>query len=279
MLTLVILIFSTLNVVLSSCDDDYYVPEPKFELLFPKGFSVKIPHSEGISIFAFHGKINEEMGFLEAGTFSKDTCRRSGDYWIFEDRQTNLRVGDKIYYWLFVVKHSKGYRYDNGEFTVRDDTPYRIDGIHSGPTVGSSAATDNEDTTKANEISTTATEPINTSRQCKSAILNITDALLKLRSEVNSLKDTNEILREISEKHPESARTLKVEGRIPYNEDALGTVKGIIEQKLLLSIEIAKARRNNDRSITFQTSSVDDKVQIIKAAKEKLRYSKIYITY
>lgn len=96
---------------------------------------------------------------------------------------------------------------------------------------------------------------------------------------MNSLKEINEILREISEKHPESTRTLKVEGRIPVNEDALDTVKGIIKQKLLLSIEIVKAKRNKDGSITFETSSLDDKVQIVKAAKEKLKYSKIYLTY
>ncbi|KAL3266351.1 hypothetical protein HHI36_010529 [Cryptolaemus montrouzieri] len=116
-------------------------------------------------------------------------------------------------------------------------------------------------------------------RTCQNTILNITDSLLKLQTEVSSLKDTNEILREIAEKHPASARTLKVKGGIPVNEDALSTVQGIIEQKLALSIEVVKATRNEDDSITFEAGSLDDKVQIIKAAKEKLRYSRIYLTY
>ncbi|XP_045479918.1 beta-1,3-glucan-binding protein-like [Harmonia axyridis] len=282
MFALLFILFNLWNVAFCCCGHEYTVPEPKFELLYPRGFSVKIPHSDGISIFAFHGKINERMDSLEAGYFSKDILNRTGDFWVFEDRRTNLRVGDKIYFWLFVIRNALGFRYDNGEFVVKDDTPYRIDGIQeestSLPPPPSSTATDNDLTTEANKIVTTG-DPITEAKRCGSALMNLTSALLQLRSEVNSLKDVNGILREISEKYPESARKLKIEGRLPANEDALATVKGIIEQKLLLSIEIAKAWRNKDGSITFETSNLDDKLRIIKAAKERLRYSKMYLTY
>ncbi|KAK9870921.1 hypothetical protein WA026_009884 [Henosepilachna vigintioctopunctata] len=272
-----------ISFTLSCCIRDYTVPEPIIEVLEPRGFSVKIPHSDGISIFAFHGNINQEMDNLEAGQFSKDILKRTGDFWIFKDLHTKLNVGDKIYFWLFVIKNGLGYRYDDGVYTVKDDTNIIPDGPGQEstirpifePTIGPNA----EHTTKVANDVPTATESTTLIKICERTILNITDLLLKLRTEVSSLKDTNEILREISEKHHDSARTLKVEGRIPVNEDALSTVKGIIKQKLALSIEIVEARRNKDGGITFETTSLDDKVQIIKAAKEKLRYSKIFLTY
>ncbi|KAL3266352.1 hypothetical protein HHI36_010530 [Cryptolaemus montrouzieri] len=104
--------------VFCCCVRDYTVPEPEIELIYPKGFSVKIPHSDGISVFAFHGRINEKMDHLEAGKFSKDIIKRTGNYWIFEDHHTKLNVGDRIYYWLFVIKNGLGFRYDDGEYIV-----------------------------------------------------------------------------------------------------------------------------------------------------------------
>ncbi|KAJ8954274.1 hypothetical protein NQ317_003312 [Molorchus minor] len=39
----------------------YEVPEATVEAYTPRGFSVSIPDEEGIKLFAFHGKINEEL--------------------------------------------------------------------------------------------------------------------------------------------------------------------------------------------------------------------------
>lgn len=124
MFHILLLILPLLNVDVGCCGNQYKIPEPKFELLYPRGFSVKIPHSDGISIFAFHGNINEELDFLEAGQFSKDISKRTGDYWIFEDRTCRLKVGDRINFWLFVIKDKLGYRYDDGEYTITGKLVY-----------------------------------------------------------------------------------------------------------------------------------------------------------
>lgn len=48
----------------------YAVPKARIEVLHPKGFSVSIPDTPGIQMFAFHGNLNSPMDGLEAGQFS-----------------------------------------------------------------------------------------------------------------------------------------------------------------------------------------------------------------
>ncbi|KRF97601.1 uncharacterized protein Dwil_GK26785 [Drosophila willistoni] len=86
--------------------------------LYPKGFEVSIPHEQGITLFAFHGKLNEKMNGLEAGRWSKDITQREGGRWVFRETQTALRRGDVIYFWTYVLKNGLGYRQDNGVFYV-----------------------------------------------------------------------------------------------------------------------------------------------------------------
>ncbi|RVE48858.1 hypothetical protein evm_006508 [Chilo suppressalis] len=95
----------------------YEVPPAKLEALHPKGLRVSIP-DDGYSLFAFHGKLNEEMNGLEAGQWSKDITRAKGDRWTFLDRNAVLKLGDKIYFWTYVIRDGLGYRQDNSEWTV-----------------------------------------------------------------------------------------------------------------------------------------------------------------
>ncbi|EDV96213.1 gram-negative bacteria-binding protein 3 [Drosophila grimshawi] len=96
----------------------YTVPEPRFDVFYPKGFQVSMPHEEGITLFAFHGKLNEEMEGLEGGTWSRDIVKAKNGRWTFRDRQATLKPGDIIYYWTYVIYNGLGYRYDDGAFTV-----------------------------------------------------------------------------------------------------------------------------------------------------------------
>ncbi|CAG9838773.1 unnamed protein product [Diabrotica balteata] len=100
----------------------YEVPEATVEAYHPKGFSVSIPDEDGIKLFAFHGRINQEMDGREAGFFSKDILRPVNGMWTFSDRSTRLRVGDKIYYWTYVELfdgyEKRGYPKDDQVFTV-----------------------------------------------------------------------------------------------------------------------------------------------------------------
>ncbi|XP_065362264.1 gram-negative bacteria-binding protein 3-like [Calliphora vicina] len=101
------------------CYWTYEVPTAKIEVFYPKGFEVSIPHEEGITLFAFHGKLNEEMDGLEAGTWSRDILKPKDGRWIFRDRLTKLKLGDTLYYWTYVIYNGLGYREDDGVFVVR----------------------------------------------------------------------------------------------------------------------------------------------------------------
>ncbi|KAF5298988.1 hypothetical protein FQA39_LY11620 [Lamprigera yunnana] len=100
----------------------YEVPEVRIEALSPKGLRVSIPDEEGISLFAFHGKINEEMDGREAGQFSVDVLRSKDGRWTYINKSARLKVGDVIYYWVNVD-------YDDGNGMrgyVKDADPFAV---------------------------------------------------------------------------------------------------------------------------------------------------------
>ncbi|KAJ8715918.1 hypothetical protein PYW08_013203 [Mythimna loreyi] len=97
----------------------YEVPPAKLEALYPKGLRVSIP-DDGYSIFAFHGKLNEEMEGLEAGYWSRDITKAKNGRWTFRDRNAQLKIGDTVYFWTYIIKNGLGYRQDNGEWTVTE---------------------------------------------------------------------------------------------------------------------------------------------------------------
>ncbi|XP_072947824.1 beta-1,3-glucan-binding protein-like [Epargyreus clarus] len=97
----------------------YIVPPAKLEAIYPKGLRVSVP-DEGFSLFAFHGKLNEEMDGLEGGHWSRDITKVRDGRWTFRDRNAQLKIGDKIYFWTYVIKDGLGYRQDNGEWTVTE---------------------------------------------------------------------------------------------------------------------------------------------------------------
>lgn len=97
----------------------YIVPKARIDVLHPKGFSVSIPDTPGIQIFAFHGNLNSPMEGLEAGQFSQDILKHRSGRWTFTNRKHEIKPGDILYYWLYVQKDSLGYRRDDQrhEFT------------------------------------------------------------------------------------------------------------------------------------------------------------------
>ncbi|XP_037820290.1 gram-negative bacteria-binding protein 3-like [Lucilia sericata] len=110
-----------LGIVLSlmPCCWTYEVPKATIKVFYPKGFEVSIPDEEGITLFAFHGKLNEEMEGLEAGTWAVDIVKPKNGRWIFRDRITQLKFGDTLYYWTYVIYNGLGYREDNGVYVVQ----------------------------------------------------------------------------------------------------------------------------------------------------------------
>ncbi|KAJ8930601.1 hypothetical protein NQ314_016571 [Rhamnusium bicolor] len=79
---------------------------------------------EGITLFAFHGKINEDLNGREGGTFSRDITKAKNGRWTFKDPYTKLKKGDIIYYWTYVDyfdgERKLGYTKDDQQFVVED---------------------------------------------------------------------------------------------------------------------------------------------------------------
>ncbi|KAJ8922623.1 hypothetical protein NQ315_007655 [Exocentrus adspersus] len=243
------------------CQADVYVfPQPEIQVFSPAGFTVSLPDEEGVSLFAFHGNINKAMVNLEAGQFSKDILRKKNGKWVFEEKSTVLRKGDVIYFWMVVIKDGLGYRYDDGQFLVEDI-------VERQP---------NQPTTQSNpDDKTPLYSPV-----CLLA-LNLSNTVDQLREDVKLLKETNDILRAIVAKEDASARTMRFEGVLPPFDDAQYVVQTILEMKLGVNVRVLNAKREKDKSITFELDNLDDKIYVIRTAKEKLEKakSKIILKY
>lgn len=100
-------------IILLAKANAYTVPRARIEVLHPRGFSVSIPDTPGIQIFAFHGNLNSPMEGLEAGQFSADILKHRTGRWTFSDKRHEIKAGDILYYWLYVQKDGLGYRRDD----------------------------------------------------------------------------------------------------------------------------------------------------------------------
>ncbi|XP_066149676.1 beta-1,3-glucan-binding protein-like [Euwallacea fornicatus] len=106
---------------------DFEVPDATVEAFFPSGLKVSIPDQKGITLFAFHGKINEEMIGREAGMFSRDITKPKDGRWTFYDSMAKLAVGDILYYWTYADyfdgERKLGYPKDDQVFEVKELLP------------------------------------------------------------------------------------------------------------------------------------------------------------
>ncbi|XP_015593953.1 beta-1,3-glucan-binding protein [Cephus cinctus] len=99
--------------------------------IHPKGIRISIPDEEGITLVAFHVKINEDFNGLEAGTIARDIVKARNGLWTYEDKQTQLHKSDIVYYWIHVVYKGLGYnlldqQYVVNEFYNFDGTPVNV---------------------------------------------------------------------------------------------------------------------------------------------------------
>ncbi|XP_017106081.2 LOW QUALITY PROTEIN: gram-negative bacteria-binding protein 3 [Drosophila bipectinata] len=80
----------------------YKVPAAEVSALSPQGFKVSIPDEKGITLFAFHGKLNKPMVDLRDQTWATDIILPTHGRWVYENSEVLLKVGDILYYWLTV---------------------------------------------------------------------------------------------------------------------------------------------------------------------------------
>lgn len=111
-----LVLLQTLN--LCSADSDYVVPPAKVEVFYPKGFRVSIPADPDITLFAFHGKLNEEFEGLTSGQWATDITKVRDGRFTFNERMTSLKIGDTLHFWTYVIYKGLGYRQEDGVFKV-----------------------------------------------------------------------------------------------------------------------------------------------------------------
>lgn len=107
-----------LLVVLVDSSHAYNVPQARVKVNSPQGFEVSIPDGPGISLFAFHGKLNEEMDDLSDQTWATDVVSARNGRWTYRNREQKLRPGDVLYYWTTVRYNGLDYHNYNQHHVV-----------------------------------------------------------------------------------------------------------------------------------------------------------------
>lgn len=104
----------------------YTHPPVTVEALHPVGLRMSIPDEHGITLVAYHIKFNEDFDGLEAGHIAKDILKLRNGRWTYQDRHTELKRDDVIYYWVHVVYQGLGYNLIDQSYRVIDF--YNYDG-------------------------------------------------------------------------------------------------------------------------------------------------------
>ncbi|XP_017066002.1 gram-negative bacteria-binding protein 3 [Drosophila eugracilis] len=88
----------------------YQVPIAKVSCPEPRGFEVSIEDEPGISLFAFHGRLNQPIVSLEDQTWAADIIGKDAKgRWTYTNREAELKEGDILYYWTTVRYNGRDY--------------------------------------------------------------------------------------------------------------------------------------------------------------------------
>lgn len=116
----------TLQIILSVSGEYFVIPNAEIIAYSPRGLEISIPDEDGMVLFAIHANINREMNHLEAGEISQDVTRKINNRWVYRNKNIRLKVGDTLYYWLFVIKDGLGYRRDDITHVVEGKITFRL---------------------------------------------------------------------------------------------------------------------------------------------------------
>ncbi|XP_017093415.2 gram-negative bacteria-binding protein 3 [Drosophila bipectinata] len=104
----------------------YQVPEATVKVT-AQGFEVSIPAEPGVSLFAFHGKVNEEMDDLSDQTWAADIVSPRNGRFTYRNRNHRLQAGDTLYYWTTARYNGIDYHNYNRKYKVGQGDSQRID--------------------------------------------------------------------------------------------------------------------------------------------------------
>lgn len=103
-------VFMCLFLNLLSSALTYTIPDPKVELLSPKGLRISIPHENGIALVGFHVNINTPIGLLQPGQFDADITSPTNGRWTYDITNAFVDPGDKISFWIHVQYGNYAFR-------------------------------------------------------------------------------------------------------------------------------------------------------------------------
>ncbi|CAG9763234.1 unnamed protein product [Ceutorhynchus assimilis] len=238
-----------INIVQSDCNTSNL----EFQI-FKKGFRALLVDQQGIEKFEFHVEINKNV--IENGQVTK----KCGNYWVFEQKDVELKIGDTISYWAIFTKNKLGFIISKQSFII-------------------------------NEISDW--EPLNCLKQadilpkvetsvCCQLYLNVSYRIVELAEENIQLQNENKILTELLQRDDYNARTLKVFGRysLKIYSTAKSFVQSLIEDKLnLKDVKVVEAKTIPQDGVIFKVESSKDKVRVILAAQKGLDGSNYEINW
>ncbi|XP_058462954.1 beta-1,3-glucan-binding protein-like [Malaya genurostris] len=97
----------------------YRPPKPHFEVFQPKGLIIWIPVENGITIFTFHGKLNQRFeDDYEIGRWAQTITRPKDGRFMIADRKAELNPGDVIYYKTIITHNGVTYRGNHGVYEI-----------------------------------------------------------------------------------------------------------------------------------------------------------------
>nr|ACI32827.1 beta-1,3-glucan recognition protein 2b [Helicoverpa armigera] len=139
----VLLLFAICGGQVNSQND----PTPKVEALYPKGFRVTLD-DDNYQFFGFRGNINKPFDDgINEGEIKKDIVTKSRGKWIYTNRDVTLKIGDTIYYWIFIRQNGQGRMITELEHTVTEFV--NPDGTPVKPSGGTQPATQAPNTNTA----------------------------------------------------------------------------------------------------------------------------------
>lgn len=98
-----------LSILFETIACDYEFSDVKVKFYTGGGFEVSIPEDPKVRLFAFHGQKNMLLEDREAGTWNADVTTATQNRFVFREPNTKFNLGDRLYYWLYVVYKGLGY--------------------------------------------------------------------------------------------------------------------------------------------------------------------------
>ncbi|CAH0398889.1 unnamed protein product [Chilo suppressalis] len=87
-----------------SAQSEYNLPALKIEVFKPKGYKLSLPYIPNLLLYIFRGNINKpiDTDSTAFGTISGQLAQVPNGRFEYEDRETQLKLGDVINYYLMV---------------------------------------------------------------------------------------------------------------------------------------------------------------------------------